>query len=366
MSAADDDARFMSRALELAPRGEGRVEPNPMVGCIIVRDGEIVGEGWHERFGGFHAEVNALRAARDNTRGATLYVTLEPCCHTGKTPPCTDAIVQAGITRVVAATRDPFPKVDGGGIAALQAAGIACDVGAMVQQANELLAPYRKLIATGKPWIIAKWAMTIDGKLATRTGDSKWISNESSRKIVHELRGRMDAILIGSGTARVDDPLLTARPPGPRVPLRVVLDSHASLSLESQLVRTAHDAPIIVATSRHADHKNRHALEQAGVEVLPLAGESHAERIETLLTELGQRQCTNVLVEGGSRLLGSLFDLHAIDEVHAFISPKLVGGQLATTPVAGAGLAQMADALPLRNSQVEILGGDVYLRGRMK
>ena len=365
MTATNDDARFMSRALELAARGQGYVEPNPMVGCVVVRDEVIVGEGWHERFGGPHAEVIALRAAGDKARGATLYVTVEPCCHTGKTPPCTDAILQAGITRVVAATRDPFPKVDGGGIAILQEAGIPCDVGVLEQPSRVLLAPYLKLVTTAKPWVIAKWAMTLDGKLATRTGNSQWIGGEAARRRVHALRGRMDAILIGSGTARVDNPLLTARPPGPRVPVRIVVDSNASLSLESQLVRTARAAPVIVATSRHSDHEARHALEQAGVEVLPLAGENHVERIEALLAELGRRQRTNVLVEGGSRLLGSLFDLRAIDEVHAFIAPKLVGGHLAPSPIAGAGLAQMAEAMRLQNSQVEIVDGDVYVTGRI-
>lgn len=365
MSPSELDARFMARALELAARGEGFVEPNPMVGCVIVRAGQIVGEGWHERFGAPHAEVIALQAAGDKARGATLYVTLEPCCHTGKTPPCTDAIVAAGITRVVAALRDPFPKVDGGGLAALGAAGIACDIGVMQREARALLAPYLKLVTTGRPWIIAKWAMTLDGKLATRTGSSQWISGEAALKIVHKLRGRVDAILIGSGTARVDNPLLTARPPGPRKALRVVVDSTASLPLDSQLVRTAHATPVLVATSRRAEHDNRNALEQAGVEVLPIAGESHAERITGLLTELGRRQCTNVLVEGGSRLLGALFDLGAIDEVHVFIAPKLVGGELAPSPIAGTGLAAMNDAVRLQNCVTELVGDDVYVRGRL-
>jgi diaminohydroxyphosphoribosylaminopyrimidine deaminase/5-amino-6-(5-phosphoribosylamino)uracil reductase len=366
MSPSEADTRFMSRALELAARGEGFVEPNPMVGCVVARDGQIVGEGWHERFGGAHAEVNALNAAADNARGATLYVTLEPCCHTGKTPPCTDAIIAAGIKRVVAAVRDPFPKVDGGGFAKLRAAGITCNVGVLESDIRELIAPYLKLVTTGRPWVIAKWAMTLDGKLATRTGSSQWISGEPARKRVHELRGRVDAILIGSGTARVDNPLLTARPPGPRTALRVVVDSTASLPLDSQLVRTARTVPVLVATSRHADHDNRAALEQAGVEVLPHAGESHAERIDGLLAELGRRKCTNVLIEGGSRLLGSLFDQRAIDEVHAFIAPKLIGGELAPSPVGGAGLAAMTEAVQLQKCVVHVVGDDVYVRGRVK
>ena len=229
--AADFDSRMMLRALELARRGEGIVEPNPMVGCVVVQGEEIVGEGWHQRFGGPHAEIEALRAAGAKATGATLYVTLEPCCHHGQTPPCSDAVIQAGIGRVVAAMRDPFPKVAGGGIQQLMSAGIDVEVGLHEQEARELNAPYLKLLATGRPWVIAKWAMTLDGKLATKTGDSKWISGEASRRVVHELRGRVDAIVVGRRTAALDDPLLTARlekGSPPRIATRIVLDSRDS------------------------------------------------------------------------------------------------------------------------------------------
>src|SRR5207253_7885382 len=215
------------RALELAERGRGYVEPNPLVGAVVVHDGRIIGEGWHQRYGEAHAEVNALTAAGDAARGATLYVTLEPCCHHGKTPPCTDAVLRAGVQRVVAAMLDPFPQVSGKGADLLRAAGVTVDVGLCEAEARRLNAPYLKLLATGLPYVTAKWAMTLDGKIATRTGDSKWISNEASRRRVHELRGRMDAIIVGIGTALADDPLLTARPTGPRTPARIVLDSRA-------------------------------------------------------------------------------------------------------------------------------------------
>src|SRR5262249_49286375 len=230
------DSEWMRRALELAERGRGYVEPNPLVGAVIVRDDRPVGEGWHQRFGEAHAEVNALAAAGEAARGATLYVTLEPCCHHGKTPPCTDAIIAAGIARVICAQRDPFPKVSGGGIAAPEAAGIAVEVGAMTDAAQRLNAPYLKLLHTGKPWVIAKWAISLDGKIATANGDSKWISGEASRAIVHQLRGRMDAIIVGHRTAELDDPLLTARPAGARTATRIVVDSRATLSPNSQLV----------------------------------------------------------------------------------------------------------------------------------
>src|SRR4051794_5088755 len=214
MTGADHD--WMRRALDLAERGRGFVEPNPVVGAVVVRDGSLVGEGWHERYGEAHAEVNALSAAGEAARGATLYVTLEPCCHHGKTPPCTDTVLRAGVRRVVAAMLDPFPRVAGGGFAVLLAAGVDVAVGVCEAEARRLNAPYLTLLTHGRPHVHAKWAMTLDGKIATRTGQSQWISNEASRRRVHELRGRMDAVVVGIGTVLADDPMLTARPPGPR------------------------------------------------------------------------------------------------------------------------------------------------------
>ncbi|MCE9547438.1 MAG: bifunctional diaminohydroxyphosphoribosylaminopyrimidine deaminase/5-amino-6-(5-phosphoribosylamino)uracil reductase RibD [Planctomycetia bacterium] len=356
----------MARALALAARGEGLVEPNPMVGCVIVApDGTVVGEGWHTAFGRPHAEVEALQVAGAAARGATMHVTLEPCCHHGKTPPCTDALIAAGIHRVVIAHRDPFPQVDGGGIRALEQAGIEVEVGLLVADAGRLLAPYRKLIATGRPWVIAKWAMTLDGKLATAAGDSRWISGEASRAVGHQIRGRVDAIVVGRGTAEADDPLLTARPPGPRVPLRIVLDSRATLSLDSQLVCTAGESPVLVAASQAANAAQVKQLTAAGCEVLPLAGDTLATRLDALLLELGRRRKTNVLVEGGAKVLGSLFDARAVDEVHVFIAPRIAGGAAAISPVGGQGISHMADALGLVDVKIEPLGDDVWIRGRV-
>ena len=339
-----------------------------MVGCVIVREGEIVGEGFHAFFGGPHAEVNALAAAAQRAAGATAYVTLEPCCHQGKTPPCTLALIKAGVKRVVAAVPDPFPQVAGGGIAALRAAGIECDVGLRSAEANWLLAPYRKLVTIGGPWVIAKWAMTLDGKLATRSGDSKWISSEASRAVVHQLRGRVDAVVVGSGTARIDDPLLTARPADladlKRVATRIVVGSAAALSIESRLVQTAADVPVLVATSSDADASAVERLVAKGVEVHRCSGATHDERLQSLHEELGRRRMTNVLVEGGSRLLGSFFDIGAVDEVHVFIAPRLSGGEAALTPVGGAGVEHMAESLQLASISIEELEGDVYIHGR--
>ncbi len=360
------DTWHMRRALELALRGQGYVEPNPMVGCVVVQGAEIIGEGWHRRYGGPHAEVEALAVAGSRAAGATMLVTLEPCCHYGKTPPCTQAIIRAGIRRVVAAQRDPFPQVSGAGLAELQAAGIQVEVGLLEDEARRLNAPYLKLLATGRPWVLAKWAMTLDGKTATSTGSSKWISNTQSRAVVHQLRGRVDAIVIGRETAQVDDPMLTARPPGPRTALRVVLDSRASLSPDSQLVRTARQVPVLVAVGPEAPGVNRRRLEDAGCEVLVCDRPSPMERVDQLLAELGRRRFTNVLVEGGGRLAGSLFDARQIDEIHVFIAPKLLGGTLARTPIAGEGVSDIAQALELDDVHVRQLGTDLYVSGRVR
>lgn len=372
-------SELMLRAVDLARRGEGFVEPNPMVGCVIVRDGQVVGEGWHQQFGGPHAEVHALHAAGERAKGATMYVTLEPCCHQGKTPPCTDAIIAAGIQRVVTALRDPFPKVAGGGLKRLAAAGIDVELGLHETEVQQLNAPYLKLVKTGRPWIIAKWAMTLDGKIATRSGYSKWISGAEARQVVHQLRSRVDAVLVGRKTAQLDDPLLTARPgeaphagsansaASPmRVAKRIILDSMAGLPSFSQLVRTAGQFPTLIAAGPDAPEKELRRLTAAGCEVLPFAAPSHYERLIQLLDELGRRQMTNVLIEGGGSLLGSMFDARQIDEVHVFIAPKLFGGQKARSPLRGAGIEQVEEALLLENMQMRPLGEDIYLCGRIK
>lgn len=357
----------MLRALELAERGRGHVEPNPLVGAVLARGDRIVGEGWHRQFGEAHAEVNALDAAGDAARGATLYVTLEPCCHHGKTPPCTEAVIRAGVSRVVAAVADPYPQVSGQGAAQLRAAGILVDIGLCDAEARRQNAPYRKLLTTGRPYVHAKWAMTLDGKIATRTGDSKWITNETSRRKVHGLRGRMDGILVGIGTALVDDPLLTARPAGPRVACRVLLDSKARLPLTAQLARTAHETPTLIVVSPTAPAERIAALRRSGCEiVVPSPEHEGSPRLLALLDELGKRRWTNLLVEGGSDVLGRFLDAAAIDEVHAFIAPRLIGGSQSKTPIAGHGVESLTEAWNLAGWHTQMLEGDVYVRGWKK
>jgi diaminohydroxyphosphoribosylaminopyrimidine deaminase/5-amino-6-(5-phosphoribosylamino)uracil reductase len=360
----DADHAWMRRALELAEHGRGSVEPNPLVGAVVVRGRAAVGEGWHERYGGPHAEVNALAAAREAASGATLYVTLEPCCHQGKTPPCTDAVLRAGVARVVAAMHDPFPQVSGKGAETLRAGGVTVEVGVGEAEARRLNAPYLTLLAKGRPYVHAKWAMTLDGKIATRAGDSKWISCPGSRRLVHELRGRVDGVLVGVGTARADDPRLTARPPGPRTAARVVLDSRCRLPPDSALARTAREVPVLVAATAQAPPDDVAALQALGCEVLTLPADAAGRAdVAALLAELGRRRWTNLLVEGGAGVFGSLRDADVIDEVHVFIAPRLAGGAAAPSPVGGRGVERIAEALPLTELHVERVDGDVLLHG---
>jgi len=359
------ERHWMQRALELAERGRGHVEPNPLVGAVVVCDGRLVGEGWHQAYGQAHAEINALAAAGAAARGGTLYVTLEPCCHHGKTPPCTDAVLRAGLRRVVLAMLDPFPQVSGQGAAFLRAAGIEVETNAALDEARRLNAPYLKLLAKGQPYVHAKWAMSLDGKIASATGKSKWISNKASRGYVHTLRGLMDAIIVGGNTVRRDDPLLTVRPPGPRTPVRIVLSRPAHLAPTSQLVRTAHKAPALVVSAMPLEAEAAQLLQAAGCEVLSIPAADPAAQVRFLLDELGRRRMTNVLVEGGSEVLGSFRDAGAIEEVHVFIAPRLLGGAAAVSPMAGRGADEIASSLSLAEWHVEEIAGDLLVHGRV-
>jgi diaminohydroxyphosphoribosylaminopyrimidine deaminase/5-amino-6-(5-phosphoribosylamino)uracil reductase len=365
-STADEDRRHMGRALELAWRGEGRVEPNPMVGCVLVRAGQVIGEGWHRQFGAPHAEIEALNAAAAaglDARGATAYVTLEPCCRHGKTPPCTQALLAAGVERVVAGSIDPNPAVNGQGLAHLAAGGVAVEHDVCGEEAANLVAPFAKLVTRRRPWVIAKWAMSRDGKLAALPGESRWISGEASRAVVHNLRGRVDGILVGSRTAQVDNPLLTARPPGPRTPLRIVLDSQAALSVESRVVQTANEVPVLVGASGDAPVENCRRLREHGVEVWQSSAQGRDSRLFELLDELGRRQFTNLLVEGGAEVIRSLFDLNEIDEIHVFVAPRVIGGE-GPSLFAGERIEDIAAARGFRNLRIERLGDDQYISGR--
>lgn len=365
------DRRHMARAIALAARGLGRVEPNPMVGAVVARGGELLAEAWHEKFGGPHAEAAALAEAADQARGATLYVTLEPCCHHGKTPPCTDAVIASGVSRVVAAMTDPFPEVAGRGVERIRRAGIAADVGLMETEARLLNAPFIKRHTVGRPYVIAKWAQTLDGRLAAPSGDSRWISSPESRQWVHSLRSRVDGILVGVGTVLADNPLLTVRLEAGRTdygrrPTRIVLDGALRTPLDSQLVRTARDVPLVVATRAGADADRVAALASRGAEVIELPQSDSGIDAGALLDELARREMTNVLVEGGATVLGALLRENLVDRIAVFVAPKLIGGEpshLAPGPV---GLSAMADALPLLRPTVTTIGPDALIEGVLR
>ena len=366
--ARTDDAAFMRRALQLASRGRGRVEPNPMVGCVIVRGGRIIGEGHHRRFGGPHAEIEALRRCGGRAEGTTVYVTLEPCCYHGKTPPCTEALIAAGVRRVVAAMRDPNPRVAGRGLRLLRRAGIEATVGECAEAAAELNAPFVKLMRERRPWVILKWAQSVDGKIATRTGDSKWITDEVMRGHAHRVRGRMDAIIVGSQTARTDDPMLTCRAGrAPRVATRVVVDTKLRTPVTAQLVRTAREVPTLLFCGDRAPEARLCRLEAAGcaVERVSESGRSGLALTE-VLDRLGERQMTNVLVEGGGALLGDFFDQGLADEVHVYIAPRLIGGRQAIGALHGRGVARVQEgALLPPDGKLKTLGTGWLLQNRL-
>ncbi|MEM7455822.1 MAG: bifunctional diaminohydroxyphosphoribosylaminopyrimidine deaminase/5-amino-6-(5-phosphoribosylamino)uracil reductase RibD [Planctomycetota bacterium] len=361
----EQDSKWMQAAIELAARGLGRAAPNPMVGCVLVRNGERVAAGWHNACGEAHAEAMALAEAGENARGTTAYVSLEPCCHHGRTPPCSDALIKAGVRRVVVANADPFEKVGGRGLEQLAEAGIEVTTGVLEAEARTLNRAYFKRIETGLPWVIAKWAMTLDGRIATEQGDSKWISCPSSREIVHRIRGYVDAVVVGIGTALADDPMLNHRleEPPPRIASRIVIDSRARLPVDSRLVKSATRSPVIICCGPDAARDKMNRLIDSGVEVLQAELEDSNERIMWLLRELGQRDMTRLLVEGGGQLLGAFNDLRQIDEVHSFIGPRLIGGRAAVAPVKGEGSSLIADGTSFDIRHVERIEQDVYLWG---
>ncbi len=370
MADASRDERFMARAVELAARGIGRVEPNPAVGCVVVRDDEIVGEGYHARFGGPHAEVSALRAAGEAAHGAELYVTLEPCCHHGKTPPCTDAILQAGIRRVVVAAGDPFPKVAGVGAAKLREAGVEVSKGVLETEARRGNAAYFKRQDTGLPLVIAKWAMTLDGRIANAAGDSRWISGEASRRRVHETRRIVDAVLVGAGTARRDTPELTVRHAHPLPergqPTRVVLDEELSIDPSADPARSARDVPVLVYATDAACRGGRAtALEAVGCTLVPVPEAAVGVDVEAVVRDLGGRGMSRVLVEGGAGVFGSVFAAGLVDRLMVFVSPRILGAGGALGPVAGPDARTLDDAWRLEDMTIEPVGDDVLIQGRV-
>ena len=361
------DIELMRKAMTLAQKGEGSVNPNPLVGALIVRDGKVIAEGYHARFGDLHAERNAFKDADRrgvDCKGATMYVTLEPCCHHGHQPPCTDAIIERQIARVVVGLRDPNPLVAGKGIEKLVNAGIEVEIAESLEK--ELRYQNRvflKYITTGLPWVVMKYAMTLDGKICTRRGDSKWVSCEESRLRVHYLRRELTGILCGIGTVLADNPTLTtriAKYPAARNPIRIVADRQARLPLESHLVHTAKEIPTIVVYAHGADLRKLAQLNTAGVKTWC------CNSPQDLLARAGKEKIDGILLEGGGTLNEAFLREGLVDEVFAFIAPKLIGGMDAKTPVEGLGLAKMAQAMKLHDVQIERIGEDLLVRGLVK
>lgn len=367
----NQDIRHLERALDLAELGRGKTSPNPIVGAVIVKDAAVIGEGYHTHYGDLHAERAALNAVEGDPAGSTLYVSLEPCCHEGRQPPCTDAILEAGIARVVVASDDPTEKASGRGLGILRDEGVEVvvvhgDIAARARLANQ---PFRKLVKTGKPFVLFKSAMTLDGKVATSTGDSQWISSLGSRAMAHQWRAECDAIAVGIGTALSDDPQLTARlidDPDARQPKRVIFDSEARLPLDGALVGSARDVPLIVVASRAAPREAMTRLEASGVQLVIAQGENEAARVSSALTELGSIGIQSLLLEGGPHLAGAFFDAEEVDELRLFLAPLVLGGRSARAVVEGAGVEKISDAMTALALDVSHPGADLLITARLR
>lgn len=367
------EEKYMRRAIELAKKGSGHVNPNPLVGAVIVRDGEIIGEGYHECYGQLHAERNAIANAKkrgNSLEGSTIYVTLEPCCHYGKTPPCTEAIIEEKIARVVVGSDDPNPLVSGKGFQMLREKGIEVIPHFLKEKCDAMNHVFFHYIRTGTPYVAMKYAMTMDGKIACYTGDSKWVTGEESRAHVQTLRNHYKGIMAGIGTVLADDPMLNCRIEGGRDPIRIIADSYLRIPMDSQLVRTAGQQPLIVACLPDADEEKAAQLQEKGVEVLRIPGVTTADITEeqkevislpVLMKELGARKIDGILLEGGGQLNESALQAGIVDRIYCYIAPKIFGGAQAKTPVEGQGLTRAADAWQFNRIGMQEFGQDILL-----
>lgn len=358
------DQTYMQMALDLARQGWGWTSPNPMVGAVLVKDGRIIGQGYHSRCGDLHAERAALAACTEDPKGSTLYVTLEPCCHHGRQPPCTEAILEAGIARVVVGSGDPNPQVAGKGLGVLRASGVQVTEGVLEAECRALNDVFFHFISTGRPYAVLKYAMTLDGKLAAYTGASQWITGEEARRHVHQSRGRYRAILVGVGTVLADDPQLTCRIPGGRNPLRIVCDTHLSTPLTAQVVRTAREVPTILATCV-ADPQAKAPYEDAGCRVLTLPEREKKVDLNALWETLGREGVDSILLEGGSALHWSALEQGLVNKVQAYLAPKLLGGSTAKSPIGGQGFPHPDLAVRLKSPVLTRLGDDFLIESEV-
>ena len=357
-----NDEYWMKRALRLAEKGRGRTSPNPMVGAVLIREGKAVGEGYHAKAGEAHAEIVALQAARGEARGATLYLNLEPCAHHGKTPPCAPEVIEAGVKRVVIGMEDPNPLVKGKGIEILRRGGLELEVGILERECRRLNEAFCKYILKKEPFVILKVAATLDGKIATRTGDSKWISGEASRRFVHKLRDQVDGVLVGIGTVLKDDPLLTARARGGRDPYRIVLDSRLNIPEEARVIGTSPSKAIIAATAL-APKDRIEKFEKRGVQIFIFDSKEGKVDLRSCLSKLGEIGMMSLLVEGGSQVNGSFLDEGVIDKFFLFLSPKLIGDHQAPGIFGGRGVSNLHEAIALKEMKAKRIGEDILIEG---
>lgn len=359
-----NDEKWMMRALELARRGEGLTSPNPMVGAVLVDDqGHVVGEGWHHKAGEPHAEVNALEQAGKSARGATAYVTLEPCSHYGRTGPCCEALIAAGVKRVVVAVEDPNPQVAGNGLRRMREEGIELEVGILGREATKVNEVFLHWVTTRKPFVALKYAMTLDGKIATANGDSKWITGEEARAYAHHLRSIYDAILVGKGTVLADDPALTCRLARGKNPVRIVLDTNLVIPVTAKVLCDRQAETILVTGREVAEERLRDRKVLPHVEVLQVGITEGKLDLNELLDILGERKMTSILVEGGSDVHGAFLDYGFINRIYTFIAPKIIGGKNALTPIGGAGKLRIADSFALNDIETKVLGSDFLITG---
>jgi diaminohydroxyphosphoribosylaminopyrimidine deaminase / 5-amino-6-(5-phosphoribosylamino)uracil reductase len=355
----------MRRALRLAAKAKGRTSPNPMVGAVLVRGGRVVGEGYHTRAGEPHAEIVALSNAKERARGSTLYLNLEPCAHQGRTPPCAPVVARSGVKRAVIGMEDPNPRVKGKGIRALERAGVKVRLGVMEEECRRLNEAFCKHITTGLPFVILKAAATLDGKIATRNGDSKWISSEASRRLVHRLRNEVDGIIVGIGTILKDNPLLTARIPGGKDPYRIILDAHLGTPESAQVIGTLPSKTILITTEKAPREKVKRLLER-GVQVWSLGSVGGKVDLKMCLAKLGEMGMMSLLVEGGSRIYGSFLDEGLADKLILFLAPRLMGDAQALSIFGGRGVGRLQEAALLKDMRLKRVGGDVVIEGYIK
>ena len=358
------DEKYMQYALELARKGVGLVNPNPCVGAVIVKDGKIIGEGWHKKYGEAHAEINALASCLESTIGATIYVTLEPCCHYGKTPPCTEAIIRSGITKVVVGALDPNPLVAGEGIKRLRENGIEVVTGVLEKECIRLNEIFFHFITYRTPFVVMKYAMTLDGKIATTTGEARWITKDKAREDVHRDRNRLMGIMIGIETVLKDNPLLTCRIENGRNPIRIICDTHLRIPLKSKIVETAMGIRTIIATCEK-DEKYYAPLLEKGCEILVVPTKGEYIDLEILMQKLGEKGIDSILLEGGATLNYSMLESRLVHKVKAYIAPKIFGGELAKSPIGGLGITNINKHYALKSIQVKDIDNDFLIEGEV-